>query len=151
MTMCKSRINKNVTLDSETGCWMWARGKDRYGYGYIKCPGIRLRAHRYAYEAFVGPIPDGMFVCHRCDVRACVNPEHLFIGTHRDNMADCATKGRNVHGERHPGAKLSQGAVAKIFALRAQGASQSKIAARFGVSQQLVSRVLMRQCWRSAW
>ena len=86
------------------GCWNWRLSKDRLGYGRLKVQmGAResfryTSAHRYAYELFVGPIPDGKHVLHRCDNRACCNPEHLFIGTHTDNMRDMHKKGRGPRG-----------------------------------------------------
>jgi HNH endonuclease len=81
---------------TESGCWLWDRGTTGAGYGLITPhPGAKMElAHRFSYRTNVGPIPKGMEICHKCDVRSCVNPSHLFLGTRRDNMLDCWRKGR---------------------------------------------------------
>ncbi len=78
------------------GCRLWRKCRCSTGYGVIKVGGRGRRAHRVAYEVLVGPIPDGQFVMHRCDNRACVNVDHLALGTHKDNMQDMNLKGRHV-------------------------------------------------------
>ena len=84
----------NVYFEPNTGCWLWAgRLVEGYGIFTLNHRDNQL-AHRASYEHFVGPIPQGLFVLHKCDVRSCINPDHLFIGTHADNMADMKRKGR---------------------------------------------------------
>ena len=77
-----------------SGCWLWT-GPSSDGYGDFRIGGKRILAHRLSYELHIGPIPDGMFVCHKCDVRCCINPAHLFAGTSGDNALDMYAKGRD--------------------------------------------------------
>lgn len=78
------------------GCWEWNRGRDKDGYGKFWLDGRTEQAHRVAWETFRGPIPDGKIICHHCDNPPCVNPDHLFLGTHLDNTLDAEAKGRRV-------------------------------------------------------
>src|SRR5690348_11100206 len=110
----------NRIYSSNSEFWLWRGGIDRLGYGTTK--GKHPKAHRLAWELFNGPIPDGMNVLHKCDVRNCVNPDHLFIGTQLDNMRDMVSKGRwrpsGVMGESHGNSKLSEADVTEMRRLR---------------------------------
>jgi hypothetical protein len=83
-------------LDKSGNCWLWTGSINTYGYGTIAVNGKNKMVHRYAYEILKGEIQEGLFVCHKCDVRNCVNPEHLFLGTANDNNQDMISKGRQV-------------------------------------------------------
>lgn len=116
------------------GCWVWRRGKTPRGYGKVWRNGRHVYVHRLAYETFVGPIPEGLGVLHRCDNPPCCNPAHLFIGTDADNAADRVAKGRHPH-------KVTAALVAVIQQARADGVPNKAVAARLGVHSSVVSRV----------
>lgn len=141
------RIVGKVEAVTESGCWIWLGSMACGGrYGCIKIDGVVVLAHRAAYAAFVAPIPEGQAVCHHCDVGLCVNPSHLFVGSHRDNMADMVVKGRNWNraGQLKPQAKLR---ASQIISIRASDERASVIAARLGVSEAHVINIRAGRCW----
>lgn len=94
------RFMDKVMPEPNSGCWLWMATADEKGYGHFGiAAGKARKAHRVSYELFVGPIPAGQIVCHKCDNPSCVNPEHLFIGSHQDNADDRGAKGRTALGE----------------------------------------------------
>lgn len=120
-------------VDQSGDCWTWSASKMKNGYGrFGVSKGVIRFAHRVSHELFIGPIPSGSFVLHRCDNPSCVNPAHLFLGTHADNMIDMKRKGRSLRGARNPACKFSDDLAASVRA--AQGTVAS-IAAKFGVSR----------------
>lgn len=134
-----------------SGCFEWTASKAGRGYGQIKIPKTRRQeyAHRLAYRIYHGEIPDDKEVCHKCDNPACVNPDHLFLGSRKENAEDMAAKMRSLYGSRNPNSKLSDASVRKIRVLLAEGKmSQEKIARLFGTSQMNVSRIKRGIYWK---
>lgn len=132
----------------EAGCWIWMGALNDSGYGMAstqrKDGSWKMkRAHVLAYEAVHGQVPKGLFVCHRCDVRCCINPSHLFVGTNTDNMVDASRKGRLPRGEKHHGCKLSVEAVREI---RASSETRS-LARKFGVHRTSIQQIRQRKNW----
>ena len=89
------RLWYGVKVNDETDCWEWTKSKNHQGYGIFGVCGRNVRVHRFAYELLVGDIGEGLLVCHRCDNTSCINPSHLFLGTHKDNAVDRKVKGRS--------------------------------------------------------
>jgi hypothetical protein len=129
-------------------CWVWkAKAHPKTGYGYIVAAGEYHHAHRLSYEYLVGPITEGLSVLHRCDNRPCVNPSHLFLGTHTDNMRDASVKGRNHHGVAHTKAKLTPDAVREIRRDYPR-LSFIELGKRYGVHQATIWGVIMGKTWQ---
>lgn len=144
MKSTKERFEKK--FEKAAGCWNWTASKTWVGYGKFYADGHTLHAHRYAYQIYVGPIPDGMEIMHTCDNMACVNPDHLRPGTHRENMDDRNTKRRNNPpiGERSGSNKLTEEQVRAIFA---DQRTQMVIAAEYDIYQSLVSKIKNGERW----
>lgn len=138
-------------------CWMWKAGLSPKGYGWVKYRGKARRAHRVAWELTYGPIPQRMNVLHRCDIPACVRPDHLFLGTQRDNILDAIEKGRHQgrhnlpysSGDTHPMAKLSMAIVLEARRLHAQGLSIYKLAQRRSVSWTTMRDAVRGITWKN--
>lgn len=134
-----------------SGCWLWHGSCWQDGYGrFFFTPPKAIKAHRFSWEIHHGPIPRGLSVLHRCDVRNCVNPKHLSLGTYGDNARDMVSKQRHVklHGSLHPNTKLSVIDVNQIRALYKSGITQVSLAKQFGIEQPAISKIILRQTWR---
>jgi HNH endonuclease len=156
----KERFCEKFEAVTESGCWIWTGALERkYGYGFFQFQGKLRNAHRVSWQLFRGEIPKGMFVLHRCDVSACVNPYHLFLGTQADNMADKVAKGRQAKGMTHgsvtvPDAlprgtdhwknKLTE---SDVRAIRASTLTQTELSHQYDVSVQQIHRIVHRQSW----
>ena len=122
-------------VNKTEGCWLWTSYRNEHGYGLLSFRGVKnRRAHRIAWELTNGAIPHGLQVLHRCDVRTCVRPDHLFLGTNADNLLDCAKKGRNV------ACVLTHDQVREVRKLL-PSMKQRAIAARFGVKHGVISDI----------
>lgn len=138
MSGVESAFRRLVIPEPNSGCWLWLGTSRANGYGQFR----REYAHRAAYRIFRCE-PGRKYVLHRCDVRCCVNPDHLFLGTHADNMRDMAQKGRAPGNRKTPGhlrprARLSPEDVATI---RASDAGTVELARRYGVHRQTILRI----------
>jgi len=150
------RFAHRWTPEPNTGCWLWTEGYDKNGYGVFwlhkreREPGLNTKAHRVSWMLSTGaPPPKGAQVLHRCDTPACVNPDHMFLGTPAMNMADKAAKGRarggSLKGCNNPKAKLHE---ADVIAIRAMEGSHAHVARQFGVTNVLIRLIRKRQIWR---
>lgn len=142
----RDKILKFAMPEPNSGCWLWTGCLDKNGYGKVSS-GIRskpVHAYRASYEEFVGPIPKGLCVLHKCDVRSCVNPDHLSIGTYRDNTQDMMRKGRGPIGERQGSAKLT---AADVLYIRSSSEGERLLAKRFSVSHATIYRARRGDCW----
>lgn len=144
-------LRAKCEVDERTGCWLWtgpiAGGT---GYGLTKNEGKTVSVHRLMFRLAHGEIVAGNDVCHRCDVRRCINPEHLWQGTRAENLADMHAKGRavDVRGEKHPKAKLTESQVRDIRAAVASGETMVAIAGRYGLTPMSVWSIHHRRNWR---
>jgi predicted XRE-type DNA-binding protein len=139
------RFWQKVDKQPNGGCWLWCAGRS-HGYGVFNVGGGRIvYAHRVAWEQSHGSIRNGLQVLHRCDVPLCVNPDHLFLGSDRENRNDSAAKGRMRAAARlRATSKLTE---ASAEAIRQDKRSQVIIAAEYGIDQSLVSQIKAKKCW----
>ena len=142
-----TRFSANYIPEPNSGCWLWAAFIRPDGYGCIKHSRKTIMAHRAAWIVYYGEIPNGMNVLHKCDVRCCVNPDHLWLGTDRDNVVDMEAKGRGVRifGSRHVNSKLTE---AQVSAIRDDCRAYTIIAGEYGISPQTVCKIKVRRTWR---
>jgi hypothetical protein len=141
----REKFESRIKVD-KNGCWIWTGMQSKTGYGQVKRDGKFLFSHRYSYMLYKGDIGK-KFVLHICDVRLCVNPDHLILGTQKDNQQDMKSKGRHVYGEKSPNAKLNNRAVYKMYDLYEQGIGTIKLASMFGITKNLAWRVVKGLQW----
>lgn len=132
------------------GCWEWNGPRNKSGYGFFAIEGNSIRAHRYSYERSNGQIPEGLLVCHHCDNPPCVNPDHLFLGTHQDNANDMVAKGRAsrkavVHSEDHHLTKLTR---QQVWMIRSDERPARLVAPEYSISKSTVWAIRRRHAWR---
>jgi|SRR5882672_9518475 len=142
------RVDKSGGPDA---CWPWVKSRNEHGYGYTNWGSHATRAHRLAYTLTYGPVPKGLHVLHRCDNPPCVNPSHLFLGTHQDNMTDMKNKRRYhaMYGEQCPSHKLTEHEARLILELASQHKkTRRELAEMFNVSKSTVASLLRRETWR---
>lgn len=138
-------------IDKTETCWLWRGSKNACGYGSIACdrnvhnkPRL-VKAHRASWEVHCGPIPKGVCVLHTCDIPACVNPAHLFLGTKAENSKDMCAKHRQKTGEHLPQSKLKSD---DVIAIRHSNDLQAILAERYGVTQGTISMIRSRATWK---
>jgi hypothetical protein len=147
----KERLMKSVTKQPNGGCWEWRGTVLTSGYGQIRQNNEPITTHRASWIVHRGPIPSTMFVLHKCDVRHCINPDHLFLGTQSDNMRDRTNKGRDgvKYGTGHWNSRLRPQDIKKIRELSASGLHNGKqLAAMYAVHPVTISNILLGKTWK---
>ena len=168
--IAEARFEEKFMPEPNSGCWLWIAACYSSGYGAFWYQGTQHGAHRVSWMMNKGEIPDGLWVLHKCDVRACVNPDHLFLGTVQDNTRDMLSKGRSAHqkdpegfsalmseatkgvntwirGENSPTAKLTFRKVRELRRLRANGTRCVALAERYGIHLSTVYQIISGKTW----
>lgn len=149
---CKDlcRFESKFDKGAVNECWIWKFGKDSDGYGnfWRLSVGDSVRAHRFSYESYVGPIPPGLVICHTCDNPSCVNPNHLFPGTSLENTVDAKLKGRMCKGSRCHSALLTEETALEAKSYLSQGCRGADIAAFLGVSKSTIYKLKNGKSWK---
>lgn len=145
----RERLYAKLAVKGEDDCWEWTGWRHPQGHGQIGLGinGALVYTHRAAWMLAYGPIPEGMYVCHKCDNPPCCNPKHLFLGTPKDNVQDMLEKRRHSHGDKHA-SKLSKDRVVAIKALLAEGRTQQSIADEFNISRSMVGLIGSGHRWK---
>ena len=145
----KERFLSKIPAPNERGCMEWKACRNSKGYGQFGIDGRMRVATRIAYTLAKGQIPEGMLVCHTCDNPPCCNPDHLFIGSPKDNQSDKAIKGRCAPqaGSMNHYARLTESDVIQIRSMRESGSPVADLAHRFNVHQTTISKIVTRATW----
>ncbi len=130
------------------GCWDWSRSLHHSGYTSLRIDGVQTSGHRASWMIHKGDIPKGMLVCHTCDNRKCTNPDHLFLGTHKENVQDMIVKKRGSCGSKHHEAKLDEEKIKEIKKLLALGVTCTRIAEDYGVSDGCIWFIKNGKSWK---
>lgn len=146
MQELQEKIRENIKVSPDTSCWLWQMACDRDGYGRLWWSGKMWIVHRLAYTAYNGEIPKGLIVRHTCDTPQCCNPEHLLVGTKRDNSNDMIGRGRSSHGEKNPNAKLTWEIVKNIR--KEPKMPYRKLALKYGVSTVAAYYIYNHITWK---
>ncbi len=138
------------TQPSPDSCWEWKQSISELGYGKAKFQTKSIGAHRLAYKFAKGEIPKGLYVCHACDNRKCINPAHLFLGTQRDNVQDSVRKGRRRYafGDTAGGRKITSAVVIRIKERAKTERTYAKMASDYGISRRQICRIVRGKSWR---
>lgn len=140
----RARFWKRANPGPANECWLWLGNTTGTGYGQLSIDGYPKLAHRLSWEMHNGPIPDGLWVLHKCDNHGCVNPNHLFLGTPQDNTQDMIKKGRRARIN----VKLTEDKVVAIRQRVERGERRCDLAQEFGVSRSTVSDITKRKIWK---
>lgn len=149
MTIEDRFLSKIAKSPEDGGCWLWTGYLDKDGYGTFNPESKTLKkAHRFSYLMHVGPIAEGLCVCHSCDRPSCCNPAHLFLGTATDNDKDRDNKGRQAKGERIGNSRFTASEILEIRRMRESGMTQQAIANKVGAAQPVISAIVLRKTWK---
>lgn len=149
--LAKPNFWDNVDKRGADECWEWQAARKPSGYGFLRLnsKSAPSYAHRVAYESVNGPVPSGLYVCHRCDNPPCCNPAHLFLGTSQDNHDDMVSKGRSTIGTRNARSRLTDAKVAEILVAYARGdVTMKELGARYGVTWGTVRFIVSGITWK---
>lgn len=150
------RFLQKIAPIDKNGCMLWTGNQYWDGYGKFHIREIQdgqpywktVRAHRYAWELKNGPIPIGIYVCHKCDNPLCINVEHMFLGTQKDNLSDMASKKRSTIGTKNPMAKLTDNDIKDIRKMYKDGKTQQHIAKIYSLSRSNVGLIVTHETWK---